>query len=560
MLDVEHSIQLVPDYRIHHQAPYRLSIPEATKLKRQLEELLRIGFIKPNNSPWGAPVLVSCKADETLCLCIDYRGLNRYTVKNSHPMPRFDELFDRLAGNRFFIKIDLRSIYHQIRVAAADQPNTLFGLRFGHYEFTVMSFDLTNAPVTFQRAMNDMFRDILEQYVLVYFDNIMVYSCTLEEHLRHLHDVLDRLRRHSFFAKLSNSHCSRPIRHKLNGVLDVTHRWDAGVRERRWENVVVLSDEVTNCGLQVYTAPWLRGAAGMRGTGGGRSTTLAGKVSVVAVKGGGVRAPQGGMTVQTASQTPTSAHNSRALLSGKDTARRNKALREVLLRDLGGRRANVTRAAECPGKGGEDELEALSHRKSEKQLTKDDLEKIDRYSYVSVGHFLAEYERASRKVWALSEHDKCFVFLVNFTNAEQRDLIRGTDGRLVWDKIQENLEREGFDQYLCHTLREARKRKKTLDSEKTELEKRSNDPVVDISDAKKDGSQKDAEIVRRNHRWSREKKNESGGERKEIQARVRVAATHTCERTLDALSEKGIEDQKILGRSLYNGAANCIRS
>ncbi|GBG64045.1 hypothetical protein CBR_g40292 [Chara braunii] len=116
MRDVEHSIQLVPDYRVHHQAPYKLSIPEATELKRQLEELLRLGFIKPSNSPWGAPVLFARKADGTLRLCIDYRGLNRYTVKNIYPMPRFDELFDRLADNRFFMKIDLRSDYHQIRL------------------------------------------------------------------------------------------------------------------------------------------------------------------------------------------------------------------------------------------------------------------------------------------------------------------------------------------------------------------------------------------------------------------------------------------------------------
>ncbi|GBG82990.1 hypothetical protein CBR_g36519 [Chara braunii] len=203
MHDAEHSIQPVPDYRVHHQAPYRLSIPEATKLKRKLEELLRLGFIKPSNSPWGAPVLFARKADGTLRLCIDYRGLNRYTVKNSYPMPRSDELFDRLAGNRFVTKIDLRSGYHQIRVAAADQPKTAFRSRFGHYEFTVMSFGLTNAPATFQRAMNDIFRDILEQYVLVYLDDILVYSQTLEEHLKHFRDVLDRLRRHGFYAKLS---------------------------------------------------------------------------------------------------------------------------------------------------------------------------------------------------------------------------------------------------------------------------------------------------------------------------------------------------------------------
>ncbi|GBG91988.1 hypothetical protein CBR_g54083 [Chara braunii] len=203
MRGVEHFIQLVPDYRVHDQAPYRLLITEATKLKRQLEELLRLGFIKPSNSPWGAPVLFAHKADGTLPLCIDYRGLNRYMVKNSYPMPRANELFDRLAGNRFFTKIDLRSGYHQILVATEDQSKTTFRLRFGHYEFTVMPSGLTNAPATFQTAMNDIFKDILEEYVLVYLDDILVYSRTLEDHIRHLRDVLQRLRKHDFYAKLS---------------------------------------------------------------------------------------------------------------------------------------------------------------------------------------------------------------------------------------------------------------------------------------------------------------------------------------------------------------------
>ncbi|GBG74914.1 hypothetical protein CBR_g19428 [Chara braunii] len=176
---------------------------EATELERQLEELLRLGFIKPSNSPWGGPVLFARKADGTLLLCIDYRGLNRYTVKNSYPMPRADELFDRLAGNRFFTKIDLRSGYHQIHVATEDQPKTAFRSRFGHYEFTVMPFGLTNAPATFQTTMNDVFRDILEDYILVYLDDILVYSRILEDHIRHLRDVLQRLRKHGFYAKLS---------------------------------------------------------------------------------------------------------------------------------------------------------------------------------------------------------------------------------------------------------------------------------------------------------------------------------------------------------------------
>ncbi|GBG86013.1 hypothetical protein CBR_g40826 [Chara braunii] len=137
---------------------------------------MRLGFIKPSNSPWGATVLFARKADGTLSLCIDYRGLNRYTVKNSYPMPRSDELFDHLADNRFFTKIDLRSSYHQIRIAATDQQKTAFRSCFGHYEFIVMPFGLTNAPATFQRAMNDIFRDILEQYVLVYLDDILAVA------------------------------------------------------------------------------------------------------------------------------------------------------------------------------------------------------------------------------------------------------------------------------------------------------------------------------------------------------------------------------------------------
>ncbi|GBG87146.1 hypothetical protein CBR_g44604 [Chara braunii] len=205
MRGVEHSIQLMPDYRVHHQTPYRLLIIEATELKHQLEELLRLGFIKPSNSPWGAPVLFARKADITLRLCYDYHDLNYYTVKNNYPMPRADELFDRLAGNGFFTKIDLRSGYHQIHVATEDQPKTAFRSRFDHCELTVMSFGFTNAPAAFQMVMNDIFRDILEEYVLVYLNDVLVYSRTLEDHLRHLCNVLQRFKllKHDFHAKLS---------------------------------------------------------------------------------------------------------------------------------------------------------------------------------------------------------------------------------------------------------------------------------------------------------------------------------------------------------------------
>ncbi|GBG86325.1 hypothetical protein CBR_g41319 [Chara braunii] len=179
-------------------------------------------------------------------------------------MPHSDELFDRLAGNRFFMKIDLRSGYHQIRVAAADQPKTVFRSRFGHFEFTVMPFGLTNAPATFERAMNDIFRDILEQYVLVYLDDILVYSRTLEEHLRHLRDVLDRLRRHGFYTKLSKC---RFTQHKVDFlghyVSDQSlHMDDAKITAiAEWPALTSAKQLRSFLGLTSYYSNFIRGYA-----------------------------------------------------------------------------------------------------------------------------------------------------------------------------------------------------------------------------------------------------------------------------------------------------------
>ncbi|GBG67287.1 hypothetical protein CBR_g88575 [Chara braunii] len=153
------------------------------------------------------------RSDELFDRLAGNRFFTKIDLRSGYHQIRVAELFDRLAGNRFFTKIDLRSGYHQIRVAAADQPKTAFRSRFGHYEFTVMPFGLTNAPATFQRAMNDIFRDILEKYILVYLNDILVYSRTLEEHLKHLRDILDRLRRHGFYAKMSKC---RFAQHKVD--------------------------------------------------------------------------------------------------------------------------------------------------------------------------------------------------------------------------------------------------------------------------------------------------------------------------------------------------------
>ncbi|KAJ9512039.1 hypothetical protein QJQ45_004614 [Haematococcus lacustris] len=182
---------------------YRMSQEELDELKRQLDELLAKGYIRPSTSPFGFAVLFVRKKDGSLRLCVDYRALNQLTIKNRYPLPRIDDLLDQLAGARVFSKIDLKSGYHQIRVAEADIHKTAFRTRYGHYEYTVMPFGLCNAPATFQRLMNDIFRPHLDQFVLVYLDDILIYSRSEAEHLEHLRTVLGLLRQHQLYANLS---------------------------------------------------------------------------------------------------------------------------------------------------------------------------------------------------------------------------------------------------------------------------------------------------------------------------------------------------------------------
>jgi hypothetical protein len=162
--------------------------------------LLDKGFIRPSNSPWGAPVLFVKKKDGTFCLCIDYRQLNKVIVKNMYPLPRIDDLFDQLKGARVFSKIDLRSGYHQLRIKEQDIQKTAFRTRYGHYEFLVMPFGLTNAPTMFMDLMNQVFRPYLDQYVVVFIDDILVYSNSHLEHEQHLRVVLQTLRENQLYA------------------------------------------------------------------------------------------------------------------------------------------------------------------------------------------------------------------------------------------------------------------------------------------------------------------------------------------------------------------------
>ncbi|GBG59571.1 hypothetical protein CBR_g49831 [Chara braunii] len=179
---------------------YRMSEEELTVLCMQLDDLLDKGWIRPSSSPYGAPVLFVQKKNKDLRLCIDYHKLNAQTVKNAGPLPRIDDLLKPLGGAKFFSKLDLKSGYHQISIRPQDCYKTTFKTRYGHFEWVVMPFGLTNAPTTFQAAMTNEFRAMLDRFVLVYLDDILVYSRTLEEHLDHLRRVLETLRRAKFKA------------------------------------------------------------------------------------------------------------------------------------------------------------------------------------------------------------------------------------------------------------------------------------------------------------------------------------------------------------------------
>jgi hypothetical protein len=200
---VEFRIDLIPGAAPVAKAPYRLAPPEMKELYSQLQELLEKGFINPSCSPWGAPILFVKKKDGSQRMCIDYRELNKLTVKNRYPLPRIDDLFDQLQGASWFSKIDLRSGYHQMRVRNEDREKTAFRTRYGHYEFVVMPFGLTNAPAAFMDLMNRVCSPMLDQSVIVFIDDILVYSKSKKEHEAHLREVLEVLRREKLYAKFS---------------------------------------------------------------------------------------------------------------------------------------------------------------------------------------------------------------------------------------------------------------------------------------------------------------------------------------------------------------------
>jgi hypothetical protein len=201
--DIEFVIERQPGMAPISRRPYKMTPKELAELKVQLNELLDKGYIRLSSSSWGCPALFVKKKDQSLSLCVDYRPLNAITVKNKYPLPRIDILFDQLASAKVFSRVDIHSGYHQIKIRLEDVPKTAFSTKYGLYQYLVMSFGLTNAPTHFMYLMNSIFMLELDKFVVVFIDDILIYSKSEEEHAQHLRVIVQRLRDHQLYAKFS---------------------------------------------------------------------------------------------------------------------------------------------------------------------------------------------------------------------------------------------------------------------------------------------------------------------------------------------------------------------
>jgi hypothetical protein len=215
----DHSIPLIEGVKTVNIKPYRYSPAQKDEIERQLREMLENGKIQPSSNPFASPVLLVKKKDGSWRFCVDYRQLNNMIVKNKYPLPIVDELLDELHGARWFSKLDMKSGYHQVRVAQGDEYKTAFKTHNGHWEFKVMPFGLTNAPATFQAAMNAIFEKLLRKGVLIFMDDILIYTETLEQHKQILQEVFQFLLDNKLFLKQFKCFFAQPQLEYLGHII-----------------------------------------------------------------------------------------------------------------------------------------------------------------------------------------------------------------------------------------------------------------------------------------------------------------------------------------------------
>ena len=209
MREMAHTIPLEDGHKPPFRPIYRLSPLEIEEAKRQIKEYIHKKWIEPSSSPYGSPILFIKKKDDGLRMIVDYRALNKLTIKNRYPLPRIDDLFDQLVDSYIFSSLDLSQGYHQIRILEEDKPKTTFRMPFNYYQFKVLSFRLANTPATFQGVMNRIFHQYLGKFVLVYLDDTLVFSKTPKEHVEHLQIVFDVLCKNKSYAKLAKCHFAK---------------------------------------------------------------------------------------------------------------------------------------------------------------------------------------------------------------------------------------------------------------------------------------------------------------------------------------------------------------